>query len=328
MVTRPVPCVFRRGLLPLLFALVLPAAVRAVAPDAVTDNDAKPPAAALVKTDSDKVAVDIFDQESVYVGGATFREKQFRGPAQRSFGSFDETQFSVDYEHRFPLFGKVYLKLGVEYERFDFSKTFAPLPTSLQSLTGTVALEYVVQGEVGAFITSSPGIYYSDIGSVDLGNVDAPTAAGLVVPLGKNFYLLLGLRYSALAHYPFYPILGAIYVFNKHLRIEARPPTPRLIYSYSKQLDFYVGAELLGGSYKRDANASARPQDRRFNNGVLDFSETRVGAGITYTPIEQIDIDIDGGYSVSRDFEYYRGDSKAFRAHPAPYARISISANF
>ncbi len=298
-------------------------------PDAVSSsNDAKPPAPALVKNDKDKVAVDIFESESTYVGGTTFREKQFRGPGQRSYGSFDESQFSFEYDHRFPLFGKVYLKLGAEYERFDFGTTNAPLPSSLQSLTGTIALEYIVQGEVGAFFTSSPGIYYSDINSIGLGNVDAPTAAGAVVPLGKSFYLLLGLRYSALSHYPFYPVLGAIWLISKKLRIEARPPTPRLIYSYSKQLDFYVGAELLGSAYKRDANAAARPQDRRFNNGVIDFSETRVGAGLTYSPTEQIDIEFDGGYSVSRDFEYYRGDSKAFRAHPAPYARIAISANF
>ena len=116
-----------------------------------------------------------------------------------------------------------------------------------------------------------------------LGNVDVPTSIGGIVPvIGKKFYLLLGVRYSALSHYPFYPILGAIYVFNNHLRIEARPPTPRIIYSYNKKLDFYVGAELLGSAYKRDDNVSARPQDRRFNNGVVDFSETRVGGGITY----------------------------------------------
>ena len=54
---------------------------------------------------------------------------------------------------------------------------------------------------------------------------------------------------------------------------------------------------MLGEAYKRDDNVDARPQDRRFNNGVIDMSETRVGAGITYSPTEQIDIYLDSGYS-------------------------------
>ena len=328
MFTRSTPRAIRRWLLPLLPTLLLPAAGRAVAPDAVSQsNDPKPPAA-VAKPNSEKVALDTFEEESTYVGGATFREKQFRGPGQRSYGSFDESQFSVDYAHRFQISGPVYLKLGVEYERFDFGTTHAPLPTSLQSLTAAVGIEYIVQGEVGAFIECSPGIYYSDINAVDLGNVDAPTSVGGILPIGKKFYLLLGVRYSALAHHPFYPILGAISLITDPLRIAARPPTPRIIYSYSKKLDFYAGAELLGGAYKRDSNHAARPQDRRFNNGVIDFSETRVGGGITFSPTDKIDIDFDGGYSISRDFEYYRGASKTFKAHPAPYIRVAVSAEF
>ncbi len=330
MFIRPTPRAFRRWLLPLLPVLLFPAAGRANTPDAVSgSDDAKPPASAVVKVDSEKTALAIYEEESTYVGSSTFREKEFRGPGERSYGSFDESQFSVDYGHRFLISGQLYLKLGVDYERFDFGTTNAPLPSSLQSLTGTVALEYIVKGEVGAFIETTPGVFYSDINSVGLGNVDVPTSIGGIVPVGKKFYLLLGVRYSALSHYPFYPILGAIYVFNNHLRIEARPPTPRIIYSYNKKLDFYAGAELLGSAYKRDDNVSARPQDRRFNNGVIDFSETRVGGGITFSPTDQIDIDLDGGYSISRDFEYYRGDAnKTFKAHPAPYARIAVSANF
>ena len=326
---RPAPCAVRRWLLSILPAFFLPVAGHCAAPDAVSDSDDTRLPAVVAKPDKDKVALDTFEEESVYVGGSTFREKEFRGPFERSYGSFDEGQFSVDYAHRFQVVGRVYLKLGVDYERFDFGTTNAPLPSSLQSLTSTVALEYVVQGEVGAFIESTPGVYYSDLDAVGLGNVDAPTSVGGIVPLGKKFYLLVGVRYSALSRYPFYPILGAIYVFNNHLRIEARPPTPRLIYSYSKKLDFYAGAELLGSAYKRDDNVNARPQDRRFNNGVIDFSETRVGGGITYSPTDQIDIDFDGGYSISRDFEYYRGDAdKSFKAHPAPYMRIAVSAEF
>lgn len=329
MFTRPAPRAARCRRLLLLSALLLFATVHADAVDTITSPQTTAPTAPVVAQEK-APEIDTLEVETSYVGGATFREKEFGGLIrnERSYGSFDETQLSIDYAHRFLLFGHVYLKLGASYERFDFGTTNAPLPSSLQSLSGTVALEYIQQGEVGAFLTTSPGVYYSDIGSVGLGNFDAPTAFGAVLPLGKKFYLLLGARFSVLSHYPVYPVLGAILLITDKLRIEARPPTPRLIYSYSKQLDFYFGAELLGSAYKRDADRDARPQARRFNNGVIDFSETRVGSGITYSPTEKIDIDFDGGYSVSRDFEYYRGDSKTFKAHPAPYARINASVSF
>ena len=329
MFTRLAPRAARRRWLLGLPALLSIALFRAGAVDTITTPQANAPTTPVVAQEKPP-ALDTLEIETSYVGAATFREKEFGGLIrdERSYGSFDETQLSIDYAHRFPLVGKVYLKLGASYERFDFGTTNAPLPSSLQSATGTVAFEYIEQGEVGAFLTSSPGVYYSDIGSVGLGNFDAPTALGAVVPLGKKFYLLLGARYSALSKYPVYPILGAIWLLTDKLRIEARPPTPRLIYSYSKALDFYAGAELLGSAYRRDADRDARPQNRRFNNGIIDFSETRVGAGITYSPTEKIDIDFDGGYSVNRDFEYYRGDSKTFRAHPAPYARINASVSF
>ncbi len=329
MFTRLAPRAARRRSLLLLLALLSMTHTRAGAVDTVTTPEVPAPTTPVVAKEKTP-DIDTLEIETSYVGGATFREKEFGGliPNERSYGSFDESQLSIDYDHRFPVFGKVYFKLGASYERFDFGTTSAPLPSSLQSLTGTFALEYIEQGEVGAFLTTSPGVYYSDIGAVGLGNVDVPVALGAIVPLGKKFYLLLGARYSALSKYPVYPILGAVWLLTDKLRIEARPPTPRLIYSYSKALDFYVGAELLGSAYKRDDNRDARPQDRRFNNGVIDFSETRVGAGIDLTIAEKIDIYLDGGYSVNRDFEYYRGDSKTFRAHPAPYARISAEVNF
>lgn len=329
MFTRPASRAARRRWPLLLPALLLLAATRVGAVDTLTSPQVTAPTTPVIAKEK-APALDTLDIESSYVGNATFRQKEFDGKTgtQRAYGSFDEAQLSIDYAHRFHLFGQVYLKAGAGYERFDFGTTRAPLPSSLQSITGTVALEYIEQGEVGAFITTSPGIFYSDLDAVNLGNFDAPTALGLVLPLGKKFYLLLGARFSVLSHYPVFPIAGAIWLLTDKLRIEARPPTPRLIYSYSKQLDFYVGAELLGSAYKRDADRSARPQDRRFNNTVVDFSETRVGGGITYSPTEKIDIDLDGGYSLTRDFEYYRGDSKSFHAHPAPYARISVSASF
>ena len=62
---------------------------------------------------------------------------------------------------------------------------------------------------------------------------------------------------------------------------------------------------------------------------MLDYSETRVGGGLTYNINKAVNIDFGGGCSLERDFDYYRPDaSKRFVTHPAPYAKLEISAEF
>lgn len=276
--------------------------------------------------------------ETSYIGVASFKQKQFdgsdplgaNGGTQRDYRHLDELQNAVEATHRFHLFDRVFLKLGASYERFDFGTTDAPLPATLQSLHGIVALEYVVRGNTAAFITASPGVYFSKFGSLGLGNFDAPTAIGTAfkVPFLPRVYGLIGARFSALAKYPVYPLAGLVVVIRDDLKLKLVPPEPRLVYNFSDHLDFIVGAELLGESYKRDFNDDYRPQFKKFSGGVIDYSETRVGAGATYKPCKGVEIDARGGWDLGRDFDYHRGDSKRFITHGAPYARLAVSAEF
>ena len=281
------------------------------------------------------VPLNLFQVDSSYVFSSRFDTTQFGGSSgrpPRSYGRQDEYHFDVEYARRIPLGlfdNRLYLKLGANYERFDFGKTFAPLPTSLQSATGTIALEYVVQGRPAVYLETKPGVFYSDAHDITLGSVDAPTVLAVTFPITKNVFGIAGVRGSVLARYPVLPIGGFVWVITKKARLEAIPPEPRLIYSFSEKLDVFLGGELLGDAYRRDRNNNARPQERRYNNGVIDYSEERVGAGLTYSPTKQIDIDLTGGYSINRDFNYYRGPGKNFRTDSgAPYAKISVKAEF
>ena len=300
-----------------------------VAGDTTTDNKDK-------KDTTQNILDDItplndFSAEGSYVGESGFRIRRFSGDGpstQQSYGHMDESQEEIEFARRIHLVDRLYLKLGAQYERFDFGTTQAPLPTSLQSIAGVVALEYVVQGKPALFITSNPGIYFSDTHDLSMGNFDAPTSIGGIVPLAKKFYLLLGARFSILAKEPVYPILGVVWLISDHLRLEAVPPEPRLIYSVNEKLDFFAGGELLGDAYKRDDTNFTQRGEKRFSGGVIDFTEFRAGGGLTYSPIKQIDIDLSGGWDFERDFDYYRGSSKRFVTDGAPYAKVKISAEF
>ena len=284
----------------------------------------------------DVTPLNTLETQTVYVGTAPFEEKEYRRPSpnapdgrQSNYDHIDELENTFEYGHRIHLFDKVYLKLGVEYKRYDFGQTDAPLPSTLSALHGEVNVEYLVHGDPAAFFNFNPGVYYGN-SKIRSGSFDIDTAMGTLFPIPylKNVYGLLGIEISLLAHYPVQPFGGIVWLINSHLRLEAVPEEPRLIYTVSKQLDFFVGGEVNGTTFKRNSDDDARPQFKRFSNGVVDFSEDRVGAGLTYSPIEAVDIDISGGWDVERNFNYYRGDSKRFVTDGAPYVKLKVSANF
>jgi hypothetical protein len=325
----------RRLLLPLLAACALPAAgLFAGTDDSVSDTSKQ----VVPNNVLDTTSLDLLNAESSYVGTSGFTIKRFNGEGagtQVPYGDESETEEDFSYGHRFHLFDKLYLRAGVNYERFDFSKTSAPLPTSLQNLCAEFYLEYVVDDNPAIFLRTRPGVFYSNINQVHYASIDAPTDVGGIIPATllysglKKTYILVGIHASLLDKYPVLPIGGVVWLIRDNLRLEAVPPEPRLIYTVCKQLDLFAGGEILGESYKRASDPGARPQDQRFSGAVLDYFEYRAGAGLTYSPIKQVDIDFSGGWDLERNFDYYRGDaSKEFITHGAPYAKVSVSAMF
>ena len=285
----------------------------------------------------DRTTLDAFDLEASYVGSSDFKDRQFGGrsglPA-RSYGSQDEYHTVAEYSHRFLITGNLYLRAGLNYERFDFGTSFAPVPTTLQSVAGVIALEYVVKNTPGFFIRSKPGIYFSNGRNIDAGNFDAPTDIGAVIEGTRIFsslkgvYFLVGAHGSILGKNPVLPFGGVVWLITDRLRLEALPPEPQLIFKLNDKIDLIVGAELIGQAYKRDRNPNYRAQDQRFNDGVIDYTEWRLGAGVSINITKGIELDFTGGYVPQRDFDYYRGEGKRFKLEGAPYAKVAFKAEF
>src|SRR5437879_8268608 len=76
--------------------------------------------------DENKNSTEIFNYETTYTGNSDF--KDYRG----KFGDGDSVYNDFSYAHRFLITGNWYLRLGAEYERFDFGGTDNGLPDHLQ----------------------------------------------------------------------------------------------------------------------------------------------------------------------------------------------------
>ena len=270
------------------------------------------------------VPVDYVETESAYVFGSDFTN------SRHDFGSQDSWQNEFEYGHRFLISGNWYARAGVSYDRYDFSQTDAPLPVHLQSGALVLGIDYMHGKDVGAFIQFRPGIYTEE--HINLSAFDCPITLGRFwVVKQDQLYILTAVRGSFLSsQFPVVPLVGVVWKFSSQWRLMAIPPEPRLIYSVNKQLDLWVGGEVAGGAFRIDHHDDFQfrgGKTAKLSGAVVDYTDYRAGLGLTFSPTDKIDLDLSGGCSVQRNFDFNRAD-QSFRTDPAPYVKVEIHAKF
>jgi len=267
---------------------------------------------------SEPVSRDLIEFESGYV----FESDLHRGG---SFGNQYEVQNSFSYAHRFLLTGHVYLHLGVDYSRFDFGATAAPVPRHLHSMAGVIGIDYMHNNDVGAFFQIKPGFYGED--DFNSSAFDAPITLGRIFVLEQDkLYLFVGANAAFLrGRFPVVPILGLVWMPNAKWKVLGVLPEPRVIYSPNGKWDFWVGGELGGGSFRTNKDSAIAPS--QLSGAQVDYSDYRVGGGLIYSPCDAICIDLGGGCAIQRRFDFYRADIK-YKTDAAPYLRVEFKAKF
>jgi hypothetical protein len=264
------------------------------------------------------VSLNLIEMESSYVLGSDLHRSG-------SFGDQDAIQNSFSYSHRILLSGHLYLHLGIEYSRFDFSMTGAPVPRHLQSVDGVIGIDYMHDNDVGAFIQVKPGFYTED--NFDSASFDAPITLGRIFVLQTDhLYLFAGVNAAFLrGRFPVVPLAGLIWMPDDKWKVLGILPEPRVIYSPNDKWDFWAGGELVGGSFRTDRNNTIVPA--KLNGAQVDYSEYRVGGGLIFSPCNNVSIDLGGGYAIRREFDFYRADIR-YKTDGAPYLRVEFKAKF
>jgi hypothetical protein len=264
------------------------------------------------------VSRDLIEIESSYVFGSDIHRSG-------NFGEQDAIQNSFSYAHRFQLNGNLYLHLGIDYSRFDFNGSSAPVPDHLQSVAAVIGVDYMHNNDVGAFLQVKPGFYTED--SFDSASFDAPITLGRIFVLQTDrLYLFTGLNASFLrGRFPVIPLAGLIWMPNDKWKVLGILPEPRVIYSPNDKWDFWAGGELIGGAFRTDRNNAIFPA--RLNGAEVDYSEYRAGGGFIYSPRDNFCVDIGGGYAIRREFDFHRADIR-YKADGAPYLRIEFKTKF
>jgi hypothetical protein len=106
----------------------------------------------------------------------------FHQDLKRGSGNMEVEHNDFELDRRIPLnfctwpnvqCGQWFLRLGADYERFDFSiHNETRLPDTLQSASGIIALEYIVNNDTAFLIETRPGVYFQQ--KVNTGSFDSP----------------------------------------------------------------------------------------------------------------------------------------------------------
>ena len=266
-----------------------------------------------------KVPLDVFNIE----GGYVFESDLVHGGM--SFGKQDSFQSKFEYYHLFRIKDSIYLRLGLEYNRFDFGRTIAPVPVHLQSMAAVIGIDYMHGNDLGAFIWVKPGFYTEE--HIGMPSFNAPITLGRAFTLQPDhLYVFVGLNADFLrGDYPVLPLAGLVWRPNEQWELKALVPEPRITYTPNEQFGVWVGGELAGGSYRTDRDSTILP--RKLDGAEVDYFEYRAGAGFVYSPTRNFSIDLGGGYAIQRQFAFTRADYY-FRSDPAPYLRLEFTASF
>jgi hypothetical protein len=258
-----------------------------------------------------------------YVGESKFRH---------GGGKQDAMHFDFEVDQRIPLgfawpnheCGKWYLRIGADYDRFDFDTEHqSRVPNTLQSATAVIALEYVVHDDAAIMLETRPGVYFEH--DINGGAFDAVTTLAFAYPVfgGDKFYAIFGVAGAALWSPHFLPVIGATWYISDKWELDAVLPDPRLIYKASDKLQIWAGGELAGGAYKTDR----RDVDpHKLSGAVVTYTDIRAGGGVTWKA-KPFTVELAAGASMQREFDYARAGSR-FRTRPAPYVELAIETRF
>src|SRR5436190_3086925 len=217
---------------------------------------------------ADQNSHDIFSYETTYTFSSDFKESKL--------GHGDSLYDDFSYDHRFLITGKWYLRLGVEYERYDFDGTNNGLPDHLQAAYGHLALEYVVKDFPAMSIELDPGVYFQDNATWDA--FDIPGKAFVTFPLKKDkIFAVVAVGWGIYQDPPVAPGCGIIWLISDKFRIQAVFPKPALVYQPNDDWDFRLIGELNFTAFRTDDVVSHTEHKLDLHNAIVQYSEDRAG---------------------------------------------------
>ena len=293
------------------------------------------PTASADETDTSVLPIE-FTLEGAYIGESHV-ERGFR----------ENRDFTEVYSHARliyrPLTKVGYLRLGADWERYDFDgfDSFiqpitsgspilglfdSQLPDTLQSVAAVIGLDTKLSDSFLIRFEALPGLYGTE--DLDSDTFNVPFVLGGSYVCSSDFQVIFGVSVNYERSFPIFPGGGIRWKFAPNWVLNAVAPTPRLEFEASRNLTIYAGADLKGTTVRVDEDFGETRRDDRLNNAVLTYSEIRTGGGLDWKITPQVKLSVEGGYVPYRNFDYHRANVRYKHEQGAPYGALSFRAAF
>ncbi|GAA5121029.1 TonB-dependent receptor [Luteolibacter yonseiensis] len=267
------------------------------------------------------------ERYSIMLGGSVTGS----GDAEYSgdkLGEVETARYSVEASHMIPVGEQWMFEAGLGYNLLQTDQSAgAPLvPEDLTKFAVNLRAIWRRDDEWSVLASISPGFYGDD--EVDVSD-------GLNVPLmvlGKwqkteNLSLALGVRVDVFSEMPVLPVFGVEWKINSEWQLALGAPRTELRYQWNEHLSLYGGAALEGESYAVDNPSLVTASGRSMGDTYLSEMEIRAVAGFEYRFDTGVTLNVEGGYSFGREFDYYDKDVK-LEVDPAAFGAVSVSFDF
>jgi hypothetical protein len=260
--------------------------------------------------------------EGAYVGPSEIKK------GHESFGSLNEGDTTLNVVASNQISQNTLLRFGMNWQRFSFTPDpNAPVPETLQSLNLEIGADYQLTPAVLVRVEAQPG-FYTDFQDLRTDDFNVPFLVGATYFVSKDFLCVLGLSVDLNRRPRVYPAAGARWRIAPKLVIDAILPDPQIDYELNRNVTLHVGASLKNGSYRVDRDFGKDRGLPRLDNSILDYTEIRAAAGLSWKVNRAVSVDLESGCVPYRKFDFSRADYKVTAFDVAPFAELTFSAKF
>lgn len=246
-----------------------------------------------------------------------------------SFGDVETLQTQLSYVVSPEVADGFLLRLGGNFNRFSFGlPSQSPIPNTLQGYNAIIGFDWAMSDQWLMRFEVQPGIYNTN-SDVRWNDVNVPIVIGVSYLQSPQVQWVLGLSVDLWREYPVLPGAGVRWQIADDWVLNAIVPRPRLEYKLNKAIDLFVGAELVGGSFRSSVDHGSTHGNDKLNDTPISYSEVRVGGGLIWRLNPGLSVNLNGGWVPFRRMDFNRADTQFDKASEgAPYGQIAITGSF
>lgn len=264
------------------------------------------------------------EAESSFFGRGTWKE------GSTDVGNSTEISSSAKFVASLQVGDKALLRLGVGWlGYFFYPPARALIPDTLQAEYLEVGGDIQVSPAILARVAALPG-YYNNGRDFETRDINVPFEIAASYFVSTDLIILAGVYVDVNADPPVFPVFGVHWKLSDKWLIEGMPPRPQVRYLLSDNVTLFAGADLREETFVVDHRFGTSRGVPQFNGAILEYYEIRAGAGLTWKVFKNASLDLEGGFTPYRRFDYaHVADGIKVKSEDVvPFFRIGLSATF